>query len=216
VSGLTNFLIVSKTSNNMAAIIIDSDSCKTEILGYDPARAEDFHRESAKMADQKYEQMIKNPGIKQVVMLCGGSASGKSEFVDAYLVDEYNEDTIILDSTLSTSIGAKIKIKKALKQNLKVIVYFVQPQSINLAYFAFLGRERQFPVEHFIRTHSGARDTFLFVLKKYSEIKGVYIFSYLSGDQTQSQFQEVALSRSEIILAIEQEQLTIEEITNII
>lgn len=200
----------------MPPVIISSDSCKKKIPGYDPAKAQNFHEESARMADREYELAIKDSNIKQVVILCGGSASGKSELIDAYLVNEYNENTIVLDSTLSSNSGAINKICPALKKKLKIILYFVQPQSIRLSYQAFLFRERQFPVKHFIRTHSGARDTFLFVLRKYPEVDGVYIFSYLSGDKMQSQFQQVALSRSEIILAIKQEQLTTEEITNII
>jgi polynucleotide 5'-kinase involved in rRNA processing len=84
----------------MPAKIINPDDCKEKIEGYDPARAEDFHRESAKMADKEYEKTLKNSDCKEVIFLCGGSASGKTEFVDSYLK---NFDAIILDSTFASN-----------------------------------------------------------------------------------------------------------------
>src|SRR5580698_6696468 len=92
--------------------IISADELKKTLPGYSPDKAEVFHRESAKLADKQYEQAMKERPEPFVILMAGGTASGKSEYVSVYL---QSEDAIILDGTLPTIAGAAIKIKKAIK-----------------------------------------------------------------------------------------------------
>lgn len=84
-------------------------------------------------------------------MLSGGSASGKTEFLSTQLVQK---DYIILDATLATLTGAKIKIKKIIKTRNIPVIYAVIPDDLRRAFVAFLNRDRKFSDTHFYTTHS--------------------------------------------------------------
>lgn len=196
------------------ALVINCDTIKESLDGYNPAEAEKFHTTSAKQADKEYEIAIKNAKkneYESVIFLCGGSASGKTEFVDSHL-KELN--AIILDSTFSSKEGAKNKIRPAKKKNLKISVYFIQPASLIASYQTFLGRDRQFPVEYFIKTHIGARKTALLLLEEYPEIQFNYIINQ-SFDQ-RIRFESLLLEPKDMIEILVTEQLTEDEITEII
>ena len=105
----------------MTTYIISIDDIKEQIEGYSPERAGEFHVVSAKIADTEFGKIIKNSESKKVILLAGGSASGKTEFLHTYL---HEEDAIIFDSTLSNPEGAKIKIEKAKKYGKKVEIYY--------------------------------------------------------------------------------------------
>ncbi|MBI2612103.1 hypothetical protein HYW54_05185 [Candidatus Gottesmanbacteria bacterium] len=63
------------------ALVISIDDFKRQIPGYDPKRAEEFHRQSAKMADKAFEKALKTSSYPKVLLVSGGSASGKTEFI---------------------------------------------------------------------------------------------------------------------------------------
>lgn len=65
------------------------------------------------MADKMYDEAVKRRSERKVILLAGGAASGKSEYVATYLT---STRAIILDGTLPTTRGAEIKIEKAIKQ----------------------------------------------------------------------------------------------------
>jgi hypothetical protein len=94
------------------AYIISADDIKETLPGYTPDRAEAFHITSAKMADKAYAKALKERPEDRVILMSGGTASGKSEYVSAYLV---NNEAIILDGTLPSLEGASIKIRSARK-----------------------------------------------------------------------------------------------------
>jgi adenylosuccinate synthase len=52
-------------------MIISADKIKEEMQGYDPARAEKYHRESARAADIAFKEALKNQltedDIKKIV-----------------------------------------------------------------------------------------------------------------------------------------------------
>ena len=98
------------------AIIISADELKKTIPGYDPSRSHIVHTESAKMADGLYTKTIKESDLSEVILLSGGAASGKTEFMSEYLA---NEPYIIVDGTLPSFQGAHIKAQKALKYGKK-------------------------------------------------------------------------------------------------
>lgn len=156
------------------AHIISADELKKTLEGYSPARSEGFHRESARLADAAFAKAMKDRPEPLVILMAGGSASGKSEYVSEYLEQE---EVIVLDGTLPTFLGAEIKIKKALKAGKQVAIRCVLPESFLVAFAAFLNRDRKFSVEHFYRTHSNTRNTVLAVAKAYSDVAITIIMS---------------------------------------
>ena len=91
------------------AIIISADEIKKKLPNYSPDKAEEFHHESAAQADKLLAKVLKENINKDVVLLSGGTASGKTEFLATQL---YKRDCIIMDATLSTELGAKNKIRQ--------------------------------------------------------------------------------------------------------
>lgn len=150
------------------ATVISADELKKKIPGYIPADAERFHEQSAHMADQLFSDLLKFSKHQKVILLSGGSASGKTEFMATHLA---NKRAIIVDTTLPSVTGAKIKIKKSLKENKKIIIYCVLPDNIQRAFIAFLHRDRQFSADHFYHTHSESRKTILWISKEYQDIE---------------------------------------------
>lgn len=150
------------------AIIISADEIKKELEGYTPNLAEKFHAESAKMADQEFEKEVKNTSYEEVILVCGGSASGKSEFLATQLV---NRESVIFDGTLSSTKRAERKLKKIIKENKTPIIYAVIPDDLKRAFIAFLRRDRKFRDTHFYRTHSSSRKTLLWIALNYPKVE---------------------------------------------
>ncbi|MBI3074658.1 MAG: hypothetical protein HYY92_00360 [Parcubacteria group bacterium] len=149
------------------ATIISADEIKKTLPGYTPERSGDFHRESARLADKEYEKALHTSSEKQVILLSGGAASGKTEYLSAYLAET---SAIILDGTLPTVEGFLIKKRAAEKRGKKVSVHAVIPDDLRRAFVAFLERERKFDEEHFYRTHSSSRKTLLEIAENYPEV----------------------------------------------
>jgi len=87
--------------NLSMAFIISADDIKKTLLGYVPEKSEFFHRESAKLADVQFAAALKDRPEKTVVLMAGGTASGKTEYVSAYL---QKRRVIIFDGTLPEHI----------------------------------------------------------------------------------------------------------------
>lgn len=172
------------------AYIINADDIKKTLLVYNPDKSDFFHRESAKLADTSYAKAVKERPEPLVILMAGGTASGKSEYVSSYLQDT---EAIVFDGTLPTFIGAEIKIKKALKAKKQIEIHCVLPESFFVAFTAFLNRDRKFPNEHFYRTHSATRKTVLAVTKQFLDITIKIIMSNVqnSGDTPIMEFQEL-------------------------
>ncbi len=93
-------------------IIISADKIKEQLPNYSPQRSEMFHTESTKQADKIFPQALKESNYTKVILLNGGTASGKSEFLATQL---YRRKAIILDATLSTELGAQNKLRQIIK-----------------------------------------------------------------------------------------------------
>src|SRR4051812_41143969 len=102
------------------AIIISSDEIKKSLPEYSPDKAELFHHESAKMADKDFARAIKETSFREVILLSGGAASGKTEFLATHLT---RKKCVIFDTTLNTEEGAKIKIHKINEKKKIPIIY---------------------------------------------------------------------------------------------
>ncbi|PIZ66151.1 hypothetical protein CO051_07460 [Candidatus Roizmanbacteria bacterium CG_4_9_14_0_2_um_filter_39_13] len=149
------------------AILISADEIKKDLRGYSPWKAEKFHHESAQKADKLFEKTIKESTLIHVALLNGGTASGKTEFLSTQLLDK---DWIIFDTTMSSSLGAKNKLRMIWKAKKRPTIFSVIPDDLRRAFVAFLNRERQFSDIHFYKTHSQSREALLWVVKNYQEV----------------------------------------------
>ena len=194
------------------AIIISADELKKTIPGYDPSLSHMVHTESAKLADALYAKTVGESHLKEVILLSGGAASGKTEFMSEYLA---NEPCIIVDGTLPSLQGARIKARKAHKCGKKVTVVAVWPADLRVAFAAFLQRDRKFPDEHFYRTHSQSRKTLLEIAKSDLDVEiKIYENHYEDNEIT---FYEYSFdSKAQLIEKLESSQYTEQGIINII
>lgn len=166
----------------MGALYISIDDQKEQIEGYSPSKAEEFHATSAKLADKLFAQKLKSESPKEVILLCGGSASGKTEFYSAYLS---HRDCIVFDSTLPTIEGARIKLRAIKKIGKKSVIVAVLPDDLQRSFAAFLGRDRKFNEKHFYRTHAGSRRTLLWIAREHPGVEiRIYESSYKNDKLT--------------------------------
>ena len=194
------------------AYVISPDEIKKTLAGYKPESAENFQTESAKQADRLYAQALKARTESKVILMSGGAASGKSEYVSAYLKDE---PVIVFDGTLPTPRGAEIKITRARKAHKQVEIHAILPENFLVAFVAFLNRDRKFPVEHFYRTHSSARSTLLYTARTMPEITIKIFVSKVDfvGEGSTMSFRELTFSKHQnLIEFLEGNQYTEEEI----
>ena len=150
------------------AIIISSDAIKESLPNYDPGHAELFHNESRSIADEKFTEVLKENSFSNVILMCGGSASGKTEFLVTQLSQK---QCLIYDGTSSTQKRVEEKIDQILKAGKKPVIYAVVPDDLERAFIAFLSRDRKFGDEHFYRTHSGSRKILLWLAVKLPKIE---------------------------------------------
>ncbi len=161
------------------AIIISADDLKKTIPGYNPAKSHEVHQQSAKLADELYAKTIKESDYSQVILMSGGGASGKTEFISEYLL---NQRSIIVDGTLPSFEGAKIKAQLAKKLGKKVTVMAIWPEDLTIAYAAFLERDRKYPAEHFYRTHASSRKTLLQIAQSELDVEiKLYENAFING-----------------------------------
>jgi hypothetical protein len=159
-------------------MIIEVDEYKKKIVGYDPNNSEDFHIESAKLADRDFYLHLKDPKIKEVIFMAGGVASGKSEYVAQFLRNR--EECLIYDGTLKNIEGFSIKYKEIKKIKKNVSISLVIPENWNDALDAFYGRERQMSVENFWLTHLKTKITVADVVESFPDVKiNLYISTYV-------------------------------------
>jgi hypothetical protein len=167
-------------------IIISADELKKGLPNYSPDRAEEFHQESARKADKLFTKALKENHHSEVILLSGGTASGKTEFLATQL---NNEDGIIMDATLSTEEFAKNKIRQIIKAGKTPIIYTVIPDDLRRAFIAFLNRDRKFSDAHFYRTHSGSRKALLWIAENYPNVE-INIIESFYGEDKKMQFKK--------------------------
>lgn len=140
-------------------MIIEVDEYKKQIPGYDPEKSEDFHSESAKLANKEFDQCLKSGKYNRIIFMAGGTASGKTEFAQSYF---WKKDQLVYDGTLKHYNGFDIKvrnIKRFTKNNAKIKVVLIIPQDIQQAFEIFLTRERKMKSEVFFETHRKSVET---------------------------------------------------------
>ncbi len=70
------------------AFIISADDIKKNLPGYDPKHSDVLHRESARLADKEFEKALKTRQEIKVILMSGGTASGKTEYVSSFLANK--------------------------------------------------------------------------------------------------------------------------------
>lgn len=196
--------------------VISADEIKEYFPKYSPKKASEFHRESARLADKIFENTTKIIPQK-IIILSGGTASGKTEYLSQYLHVFGKTGGIFFDGTLPTFEGAKIKLNNALKNKRKFEIHFVFPQNIQGAFNAFMNRDRQFSDEHFYRTHSNSRKTLLEIAQSFPNIRIKLIESSFTRSIKTMIFEEKVLnSEKEQIDFLQNFQYTEEEIIQMV
>lgn len=195
------------------AFIIAADEIKKTLPGYDPAKSEEFHHESARIADIEFKKALKIQAEGTVILMSGGAASGKSEYVSVYLEPK---ECIVFDGTLPTPAGAEVKIRNILRAKKNVEIHAIWPEDFTIAYIAFLNRDRKFSDEHFFRTHSQSRKTLLHIAKKFPSITiNLTLTEYNEADSMTIRFTRIAFhSRERMIEFLEVSQYTEDDIRN--
>lgn len=195
------------------AVIISADEIKKQLPNYSPDKAETFHHESAQLADKLFSKSLKKTLYKQVILLNGGSASGKTEFLSTQLS---RKRCVIFDATLSSNVGAEIKIRQIIKAKKVPIIYAIIPDDLRRAFIAFLNRDRKFSDKHFYITHAGSRKTLLWIASKYPNIKMVIVESSYT-ESGKLQFLQIQFDSHERLIAyLTDKQLTEDDIIDII
>ena len=151
-------------------LIISADQYKKYFPKYNPNKAEEFHQLSAQLVDKHFAAAIQYIPTSTII-LSGGTASGKTEYLKEYLLHFGQNGGIFLDGTLPSFEGANIKIKNLIKYNREFEIHFIYPENLLKSYEIFLSRERKFNSSHFYRTHSNSRKTLLEISQKYPNIK---------------------------------------------
>lgn len=196
----------------MPALVVSADNIKKELSGYTPDKAGDFHTQSAKLADKRFYECLKTTDYKTIILMSGGPASGKTEFISEYLFDK---DFLIFDGILPTEKGAEIKINYLIKKGKEIRIYAVWPSDLRDAYIAFLHRDRKFSDEHFYTKHSSARKTLLWIVQNYPDVEiKIFKSAYLQEDLV---FTEIQSDEKEDLLSfLVDNQLTVSDIIKLV
>ncbi len=162
-------------------MLIEVDEYKKKIPEYNPDKSELFHRESARLADKDFTQYLKSQKYRQVILMAGGTASGKTEFAVSYLT---KKDQLVYDGTLKDFTGFEIKQQRAERygrpdQKIKVIL--IIPKDWIKAFEAFLKRERKMKPEVFFDTHIKSRLTVAKILRDTKTKVEIYVSDVKDG-----------------------------------
>ena len=87
-------------------MIIEVDEYKKKVFWYNAAHSENFHEASAKLADKDFTIALKSGLYKRVILMAGGTASGKTEYATSYLT---KKDQLVYDGTLKNENGFIIR-----------------------------------------------------------------------------------------------------------
>ncbi len=214
--------------------VISIDEEKELLPGYSPENADIFHLESAKIANKKFDQELKKVKGKKAILMCGGSASGKTEFIAKFCPIENNQNSeisgIVFDSTLATENGAETKIRNVKRFGNIPIVCLILPYSLSRCFRAFHKRDRKIPESRFFETHSGARKVALWIAKNHPEVELLIYYNRLIDEADKSDgdsqialiedglgFAEISFeNKNELISFLEAAQCSEEEIKTLI
>ena len=162
-------------------MIIEVDEYKKKVEGYDPNKSEDFHFESAKLADKDFIDCLKSKKYRRIIFMAGGTASGKTEFASSYLK---HKDQLVYDGTLKDFSGFKIKLQKIErydKNASKVKAVLVIPLDWVKSFEAFLKRKRKMKNITFFETQIRSKLSVAKILRDTKVRVEIYVSRYEEG-----------------------------------
>ncbi len=89
------------------AQVISADEIKKTLPRYSPSLAEKFHHESARKADKLFASILKTNKYNEVILLNGGTASGKSEFLATQLS---RKKCMVFDPVVLRFLDSRVRI----------------------------------------------------------------------------------------------------------
>ncbi len=184
-------------------MIIEVDDYKKKISGYIPDKSEEFHSESAKLADKDFIQQLKTGKYKRIIFMAGGTASGKTEYSTSYLT---KKDQLVYDGTLKNYEGFKIKlqnIKRYSKHEAKVKVVLIIPFDWVKAFEVFLNRDRKMNTITFFETQIKSKLTVVKILRETKTKVEIYTSYYEEGKNRLGYKRVKILSRNKIANLLE-------------
>jgi hypothetical protein len=162
-------------------MIIEVDEYKAKIPGYDPKKSEDFHIESAQLANKDFIDQLKSQKYKRIILMAGGTASGKTEFAFSYL---NKKDQLVYDGTLKDFNGFNVKSQKVQrysKNDPKIKIVLVIPQDWIKAFEAFLKRDRVMRPQVFFETQIKSKLTVAKILMETKTRVEIYVSDVKEG-----------------------------------
>lgn len=162
-------------------MIIEVDEYKKQVVGYDANKSEEFHLESAKLADKDFTNCLKSKKYRRVIFMAGGTASGKTEFASSYLT---HKDQLVYDGTLKSFDGFKIKLERIErydKNNSKIKVVLIIPLDWVKSFEAFLKRERKMKNVIFFETQIKSKLTVVKILRNTKVRVEIFVSRYEEG-----------------------------------
>ena len=162
-------------------MIIEVDEYKEKVVGYEAEKSEDFHIESARLADKDFIKHLKTGKYKRVILMAGGTASGKTEFATSYLI---HKDQLVYDGTLKNFEGFQIKYKNIMKYTkglAKIKIVLIIPANFDDAFKIFHNRKRKMKLETFFDTQIRSRQTVAKILIETKVRVEVYSSVYSSS-----------------------------------
>lgn len=148
-------------------LVIDSDKIKEQFSDYDPKNPTTVHEKSSELSKIYYENALKDPSYKKVVLTAWGGGSGKSEI----LVSGIPQDswTLVFDWTgknFKKIVSQYDQAKKAWKDAEIKAVYI----DYNKAKQFNAKRDRTVAEDILADTHKGYRKTLLQIAKERPDI----------------------------------------------
>lgn len=181
----TFFFYLNDTAIEFVAIligmIIEVDEYKKKVIGYEANRSEEFHLESAKLADKDFTDCLKSKNYKRIIFMAGGTASGKTEFASSYIT---HKDQLVYDGTLKSFDGFRVKLQRIGrydKNNSSVKVVLIMPLDWVKSFEAFLKRERKMKNSTFFETQIKSKMTVAKILRNTKIRVEIFVSRYEEG-----------------------------------
>ena len=161
-------------------LVIDSDKIKEQFSDYDPKNPTTVHEKSSELSKIYYENALKDPSYKKVVLTAWDGGSGKSEILVSGIPQD--SGTLVFDWTgknFKKIVSQYDQAKKAWKDAEIKAVYI----DYNKAKQFNAKRDRTVAEDILADTHKGYRKTLLQIAKERPDIKISLVKNYWVKDK---------------------------------
>lgn len=134
---------------------------------------DDTSAPSQKFAEERYNEALKKPGHDPVILLAGGSSSGKTSYEQNF-GKTWEGSTAVVDSTGSNYKVMKDRVEKAIAAK-KPVVYSLIYRSFDKALEGNIGRYKKTgvlsPPDFMAYSHVSSIDTFIKLRDEFKDVK---------------------------------------------